>query len=137
MAGENILAFDLDRGPALAMLEYHFADRSSQPGGDADSHNSGFSLLRVPRSFRCVTRLHDQLSGLLQKHVSRFGQLHAPIIAHQQRDAQIFLQCPDLTAQRWLRNVQLLRSLPEIEVFRNGDEVSNVTQFHGALFYTR
>lgn len=33
--------------------------------------------------------------------------------------------------------MQLLCGLPEIEVFRDGNEVANVTQFHGTVFYTR
>jgi hypothetical protein len=36
----------------------------------------------------------------------------------------------DLTAQWRLGDVQLFRGLPEIEVFRDSDEISNVTQFH-------
>ena len=118
------------------MCEDHFADHTSEPGGEANPHNSGFSFLRVARGFGRVTRLHDEFSSLLEKRVSRLGQFHAPLVANQERDAQILFQLADLTAQWRLRDVQLLRGFPEVEVFRDGDEVANVTQFHGAVFYT-
>jgi len=41
-----------------------------------------------------------------------------------------------LTTEGRLGDVQLLRCSAEIEAFRNRDKVSNVTEFHGQLFYT-
>jgi hypothetical protein len=59
-----------------------------------------------------------------------------PFIAHKQLDAEVVFQLADLTAQGWLRDVELLRGLTEVEVFRDGNEVANVTEFHGHVFYT-
>ena len=109
------------------MFEDYFADRSPQPGGDADPDNSGFSFLGMSRGFGRMTCLHDQLSCLFKEGVSRLGQLDSALVAHKERDAQILFQVTDLTAQGWLRDVQLLSGFSEVEVFRDGDEISNVT----------
>jgi hypothetical protein len=42
----------------------------------------------------------------------------------------------NLAAQRRLCDMQLFSGLREVEVFRDGDEVPNVTQLHEAVFYT-
>ena len=59
------------------------------------------------------------------------------LLFRKEGHAQIFLELADLTAQRRLRDVQLLRRLAEVQVFRDSDKVANVPKFHGALFYTR
>jgi hypothetical protein len=74
-----------------------------------------------------VPGLHHQLSGFLKKGTSGFGQLDPPLVAHKQHHPQIVLQLTDLTAQGRLRNVQLLRRSPEVQVLRDGDKVSNVS----------
>jgi hypothetical protein len=118
------------------MFEYDFADHSSESGSETNPDNSGFSFLCVPCGFGRMACLHDEFSGLLEKRAARFGQFHAALVAHKEGDAEILFQLTDLTTQRRLRDVQLLSSLREVEVFRDGDEVSNVTQFHGPVFYT-
>ena len=85
----------------------------------------------MARRFGRVACLHDEFSGLLQERMSGFGQFYSPLAAHKEHHAQVFLQLADLTAQRRLRDVQVLGGLPEIEVLGDGDEVTNVTQFHG------
>jgi hypothetical protein len=35
-----------------------------------------------------------------------------------------------------LRDVQLLCGLTEVQIFGDGEKVTNVTQFHGPVFYT-
>jgi hypothetical protein len=83
-----------------------------------------------------VSSLHYQLSRFIQKDLSRPRQLYMPLVAQEEYNAQVRLQLLDLPAQRWLGNVQLLRGLAEIEVFRDGEKVTDVTQFHGPVFYT-
>jgi len=63
------------------------------------------------------------------------GEFHAPLVAHEEFDAESFLQLSYLPAQGRLRNVEALRCLAEVQVFSNRDEVSNVTQFHREAFY--
>ena len=114
-----------------AMFRYDPAHDSTQPRGNADLHDPGFSFLGVACGLRRVSSLHHQLSSLVQKDVPRLGQLHMALVAHKERDAQVFLQLADLTAQRRLCDVQLLRGLAKVKVFGDGQEVANVTQFHG------
>src|SRR5208282_2198786 len=84
-----------------------------------------------------VSSLHHQLSRFIKEYLSRLGQRDAPLISQKEGHAQIFLELADLTAQRRLRDVQLLRRLAEVQVFRDSDKVANVPKFHGGLFYTR
>jgi hypothetical protein len=86
--------------------------------------------------FRGVSGLYHQLASFLEEDPPSFGQFHVPLIASEKNYPQILFQLTDLPAQGWLRNVQLLSGLAEVEVFRNGDEVPDVTQFHGPVFYT-
>ncbi len=57
-------------------------------------------------------------------------QLHAPAGAHEQLGAQFLLQLSDLQAQRRLRDMQALRGACEAQLFRQGDEVTQMAQFH-------
>jgi hypothetical protein len=119
------------------MFEYHLADHPSQPGSDADPDDAGFSFLGVASRLHRVSGLHHQLSRFIEKYLSGLRQRDAPLISQKEGHAQIFLELADLTAQRRLRDVQLLRRLAEVQVFRDSDKVANVPKFHGALFYTR
>jgi len=127
LRGKNILTLHFHGGPVFAMLEYNFADRRSQTRRDADADNAGLAFLRVARSLRSMTGLYDQLTRFLEKRLSGFGQLHAALIAREKRDAQILFQLAYLTAERRLRDVQLLCGPAEIAVLRNREKVANVT----------
>jgi hypothetical protein len=119
------------------MFRYDPTDDSAQPRGNADLHNSGFSFLGMARGLRRVSSLNHQFSSLIQKDTSCFGQLHTALVARKECDTQILLELTDLTAQRRLGDVQLLRGPAKVEVFGDGKEIANVTQFHGPVFYTR
>ena len=59
LAGENVFAFDIDSGAALAMLEHGFADDAAETRSDADPNDPGFTFLCVTSGFAGVTCLHD------------------------------------------------------------------------------
>jgi len=126
-AGKYVSALDFDRGQALAMVEYYLADQSTQSGSDTDPDYPRFSLLRMPSRFHRVSGLYHKLSRLIKKDRAGLSQRDAPLVTQKESDAQILFQLADLPTQRRLRDVQLLRSLAEIQVLRNGDKVANVT----------
>jgi hypothetical protein len=83
-----------------------------------------------------MSGLHNELSGLLEKDLSLLGQGDAPLVPQKKCNSEILLELADLATQRRLRDVQQLRRLAEVKAFRNGNKVSNVTKFHGVVFYT-
>jgi len=89
----------------------------------------------MTRRFRGTPRLHDKFSGFLQECLAGLGEFHLSLAAHEERDPNIVLELANLPAQRRLRDMQLLRGLPEVKVLGNSNEVSDVTQFHGRVFY--
>ena len=56
--------------------------------------------------------------------------MHAPAGAHEQLGAQFLFQLGDLQTQRRLRDMQALRGACEAQLFRQGDEVTQMAQFH-------
>lgn len=62
-------------------------------------------------------------------------EFDTPFVARKEIDSQRLLELPDLPAQRRLRNVQALGCFAEIQILRHGNEVPDVTQFHGEAFY--
>jgi hypothetical protein len=118
------------------MLKHHLADHSSQPRGNPDLDGSEFAFLRMARDIGGVNCLDDELARLFKKGVAGLGKFHLAFVTREERDPQVFFQLADLPAQGRLRDVQLLSSLAEVEAFRDRDEVSCVTQFHGDVFYT-
>jgi hypothetical protein len=71
--------------------------------------------------------LDDQLPRLVEKNLSLSGQGHATFIPQKERHAKAFLELANLPAERRLRDVQLLRSLAEVEALRDRNKVANVT----------
>ena len=60
----------------------------------------------------------------------RFGQTQRPRAAFEQRQAHVFFDLLNLSAQRRLRHVQPLRGTREILLFGDRHEVSKLAQFH-------
>jgi hypothetical protein len=48
----------------------------------------------------------------------------------EERNAEIPFEDTDLLAQRWLRDVKTPRGSTEVALFRHGDEVPEVPEFH-------
>lgn len=63
--------------------------------------------------------------------MTRTRQLHTALVAHKQDDSKIFFKLADLPTERRLRDVELLGSFAEVEVFRDSNEIADVTKFHG------
>ena len=61
------------------------------------------------------------------------GRLDAARMAHQECNAQIFLELADLHAKRGLRDVKLLGGARHVAGLDHADEVLKLTQVHAGL----
>ena len=66
----------------------------------------------------------------MQQQAARVGENHVTTVAHKKPHVELFFQLADLAAQRWHGDVELLRSFREAEMFRDRDEVPELTKFH-------
>ena len=120
------------------VFDNDIADYPSQAGTHADAENPAVSLLRMPCCFRGALRLHHKFSPLVEEYAPGPGQLHAPVVAYEEPHTQLLFQLMDLAAEGWLRNVQPLSSLTEVEGVSDGDKVADMTEFHsGRILYQR
>jgi hypothetical protein len=78
-----------------------------------------------------VTGLNDQFAGLLEEGMSGPGELNFFLVADQEDNAEIFFELANLAAERGLRDMELFGSTAEVEIFRDGNEVADVSKFHG------
>jgi hypothetical protein len=60
-----------------------------------------------PRSFGGPFNLRQHSAGVIEKGSTRRCQRDATSCARHELDANLVLKVPDLTAERWLRSVQL------------------------------
>ena len=65
-----------------------------------------------------------------RQHPAGRGELDPAAVAQQQLGADLGLERLDLLTQRRLRDVQALRRAAEVQLFGDGDEVSEVAQLH-------
>jgi len=130
VSGKNIFAFDVDAGSALAMFEYGFTHHAAQARGDADTNDARLSRLCVSRGFAGMSSLDDQFSCLLEERMSGACKFNFALIAYQKNHAEILFELANLAAQRRLRNVELFGGASKIQIFSDGDEVTDVSKFH-------
>jgi hypothetical protein len=69
----------------------------------------------------------------LQQLLAGFGQRHAPRRPHEEFDAQLIFQLPNLHADGRLRNVNSLGGSSEGAGLGNGHKSSQLTYFHVRL----
>jgi hypothetical protein len=83
----------------------------------------------------CMTCLHDELARFFKKSVAGVGQFDFALIADKERDSEFVFQLTDLTAERRLGQMQLLRRLAEVQALSHRDEIPSVTQFHAGIVH--
>ncbi|MNT87679.1 hypothetical protein D3C72_2281270 [compost metagenome] len=86
------------------------------------------------RQLHGLVHLHQYLSGLVEEAPAGFSQFHPAVGAFQQACADFFFQGLDLLAQRRLGDAQLLGGSTEVQFLGHGDEVAQMSQFHGAAY---
>ncbi|MCY1404835.1 hypothetical protein D9M71_200570 [compost metagenome] len=83
------------------------------------------------RDLHGLVHLGQHLAGLIEEAPASFGQLDPTVGAFQQARTDFLFQRLDLLAQWGLGNTQLLGGAAEMQLFGHGDEVAQVSQFHG------
>jgi len=58
--------------------------------------------------------------------MTSLGEFNGPFVTGKEFDAKVLFQLPHLSAQRGLRNVQLLGGLREIQRLGDGKEITDV-----------
>jgi len=82
---------------------------------------------RPTRREHCTLDLREDLPCMLEKHSPAARQSHPALATIEQLDLDLFLELFDLLTERRLRHVEALSGSPEIQLFSDGDEVSQVT----------
>src|SRR5580765_3222481 len=101
---------------------------------DGDRELSHLALIDARRHSRRMVDLCEDHSRFVDQHFSCFGQLHLTLGAIEEGDAELALELANLLAERRLADVQALCGSPEMQVFRDGDDVAQVTKFHRASY---
>src|SRR5204862_5195150 len=102
--------------------------------------------LRVAAAKRCVSRqtitvasdspacgehrtldVREDLPCMFEKQSASARRPHPPLGAFEQLNVDLFLELFDLLTERRLRDVEALRGRPEIQLFSDGNEVSQMT----------
>lgn len=91
---------------------------------------ANFAACGTLRLFCGQPGVFQQLPRPLQKALAGGSQPHAALVALQQRDAEFVLKRTDLLAKRRLCHVQPFGGAGEVQFFGNGNEVTQVAQFH-------
>ena len=73
----------------------------------------------------------QDVAGLVEEDLASRRQAHGFTGAGKQGKTEFVLQVTDLTADAWLRDVECRRRARDVLLLRHGDEVPQVTQFHG------
>src|ERR1700760_4085606 len=72
----------------------------------------------------------EDLAGLLTDQFPSWGQCQLARSAIDQRRSKLFLQLPDLSAERRLRNVRFRSRAGKIQGAGQGEEISKLPKFH-------
>jgi hypothetical protein len=71
--------------------------------------------------------VREDLPCMFEKQSASARQPHPPLGAFEQLNVDLFLELFDLLTERRLRDVEALRGPPEIQLFSDGNEVSQMT----------
>jgi hypothetical protein len=72
----------------------------------------------------------EYLQRLIEKQAPGIGDAQRPAVTVEQLHAEFFLQQLDLTAERWLGDMQTFGRAREVFLLRHGDEIAQVPKFH-------
>ncbi|MNG02321.1 hypothetical protein D3C84_853470 [compost metagenome] len=121
------------RREALAKRENRLGDGRVEGGrrGEADLQFAQLAQLCPPRDIRRFGDLRQRQSRLFEEQPTGFAQFDPTIGTFKKPCADFLFQRLNLLAQRWLRDAQHLCGAAEVQFFGDGDEVAQMTQFHG------
>src|SRR5256885_15878954 len=82
-----------------------------------------------------VLGLRQDRLGVDQERAAGIGQADPARMAHEQGGVDLALERADLLAERRLLDVQLLRRARDVALVRDGDEVTEMAQFHEHMLH--
>jgi hypothetical protein len=97
---------------------------------DTNHQLSGLALADALTNILRVRCLREDHSRFLHKHLAGRCELDVVFGPIEKPDTELVLKELDLLAERRLTDVQSVRSLTKVEGFGNGDDVSEVAEFH-------
>jgi hypothetical protein len=82
---------------------------------------------RAGRDLRRPLRLRERQSCFEEERATRVRQRHSALRPIEEADAEVTLETANLLTEWWLRDVQAFRGATEMQLFRDGHEVAEVT----------
>jgi hypothetical protein len=82
------------------------------------------------RQLRGMVSLRENHPSFVDEHCAGLGQLHLPFGSLKQCYAQLFLELPNLLAERRFADMQALGGLAEVQTLCDGDDIPQVPEFH-------
>jgi hypothetical protein len=95
---------------------------------------AGVALAGAAHGFRGGVDVGEEPPGVLGEPAAGFGEVHTAAVADEQGDAQLVFQPRELGGQRWLGEVQSRGRSGDGALFRDGEEVAQLTQVHGSAY---
>ena len=125
---ERVGGLDRHRWKLPRALHANPVDLVPQAPADADSNAVRVVAFGLTGCLDEVGRRPIEQPGFFKQLTSDLSDRDALTMADEQRDAELFLQLPDMSAERWLGHVQPLGRAPEVELLGDGDEVPQLAQ---------
>jgi len=120
----------LDHGVRGAKAPDDLGQHAVQRGGDEADRQAALDLADPLGHRGQLGGLGQQLAGMRVEEAAGLGELERPAAALEQQHPQVILQLLDLPGQRRLGDVQALGRAREVQLLGDGNEVTQVTQFH-------
>jgi len=96
-----------------------------------DAQLPDLSTGRAARDLRRALRLSQRQPRFGQERSAHVRQLDPSIRSMEEADAEVTLEATNLLTERRLRDVKALCGAAEVQLFRHGQEIAEVTKLHG------
>ena len=124
---------DLDaRAAAAEALDDPGHDRQQRRADEVDAQQPRLAGLDPPDGRDRDVELVEHRARVSQERLAGRGELDAAAGAVQQPASELILEPRDLLAQGRLGDVQASRRTAEVKLLGDGDEVTQLAQFHGS-----
>ncbi len=135
----HFLEVQVYRGEPLAKCMNGLGDLRRERGGrgEADFHLAQLTQLRTARDIGRFFHLRHDLPGLVEEQPPGLAQFDPTIGPLEQPRPQLLLQGLDLLAKWRLGDPQMLGGAAKVQLFGNGDEITQMAQFHRGLQTSR
>lgn len=102
-------------------------------GGEAHGDTPGLAACRPTRPHGGFVDCGEDCLGVYQEGLTGIGQADAAGMADEEGRVDLALEGADLLGEGRLLDVELLRRTRDVALAGDGDEIAEMTQFHGYL----